>query len=141
LNHVKESFSLGGDKNDTSPCSIVGDCHLRDIHYVKPHELEGPHGNPSRGEAVSDNFPKPMLYDHLDRVTFKIVQELVFCNQNGVKQFLHLIVVGFTVGQDFADLVDRPLYLVDVSGFLSFHYQGCADNLGCCHNVEKEGFT
>jgi hypothetical protein len=40
LNYVDELISLGGDQNDASP-----------------HPIEGPHGNPSRGEAVPDNFP------------------------------------------------------------------------------------
>jgi hypothetical protein len=40
--------------------SLGLDCHLRNVGYVKPHELENPHGNPSHGEAVSDDFPKPM---------------------------------------------------------------------------------
>jgi hypothetical protein len=36
------------------------DCRLGKIRYVKPHELESPLGNPSRGEVVPDNFPEPM---------------------------------------------------------------------------------
>jgi hypothetical protein len=36
------------------------DCRLEDVHYVKPHELESPLGNPSRGEAVPNNFFEPM---------------------------------------------------------------------------------
>jgi hypothetical protein len=39
-------------------------------------------------------------------VTFEIVQNLVFHNQNGVKSFLHMIVAGFAVGKDFSDVVD-----------------------------------
>jgi hypothetical protein len=36
------------------------DCHLWDVCYVQPHELENPLGYPSYGEAFSDNFPEPM---------------------------------------------------------------------------------
>jgi hypothetical protein len=77
----------------------------------------------------------------VDWVTFKIVQKLMFCNQNGIMYFLHLVVVDFTVGQDFADIVDRSLHLIDVSRFLPLHHLGRADDLGGCHNVEEEGFT
>jgi hypothetical protein len=52
---------------------------------------------------------------------------------------LSLIVVGFTVGEDFADVVDHPLYLVDVSEFLLLHYQGRANDLGGHRYVEEEG--
>jgi hypothetical protein len=58
---------------------------LWDIYYVKPHELERPLDNPFHGEAVPDNFPEPMPCNLTDRVTLKIVQKLMFCNQNGVK--------------------------------------------------------
>jgi hypothetical protein len=33
-----------------------------------------------------------------------------------------MIVAGLTVREDLANLVDRPLQLVDVSRFLPFHY-------------------
>jgi hypothetical protein len=40
-------------------CQGLGlDHHLRDVCYVELHELESPLGNPSHGEAVSDNFPE-----------------------------------------------------------------------------------
>jgi hypothetical protein len=39
---------------------------------------------------------------------------------------LYLIVVGFAVGEDFADVVDWSLYFVDMLGFLPLHYQGGA---------------
>jgi hypothetical protein len=58
---------------------------LGDIHYVNPHELKSPLGDPSCGEAVLDNFPEPMRRNNMDRVTFEIVQKLVFHNQNGIK--------------------------------------------------------
>jgi hypothetical protein len=61
------------------------DCCLLDICYVKPHELESPLGNPSHREAVPDNFPEPVQRNHTDWVAFKVVQKLVFHNQNGVK--------------------------------------------------------
>jgi hypothetical protein len=34
------------------------DCRLWAIHYVKPHEFENPLGDPSRGEAIPNNFSK-----------------------------------------------------------------------------------
>jgi hypothetical protein len=48
---------------------------------------------------------------------------------------LYLIVAGLTVGEDFADVVDRSLYLVDMSGFLLLYYQGSADDLGGGHDI------
>jgi hypothetical protein len=43
---------------------------------------------------------------------------------------LYLIVAGLIVGEDLADVVDWPLYHVDVPGLLPLHYQGSADDLG-----------
>jgi hypothetical protein len=74
-------------------------------------------------------------------VTFKIVQELAFHDQNGIKQFLHLIVASFVVGEDLTDVVDQPLHLVGMPGFLPSHYQGHANDLGGCHYVEEEGLV
>jgi hypothetical protein len=54
---------------------------------------------------------------------------------------LHLIVVGLTVGEDLADVVDWLLYLVDVAGFLTFHHQGRVDDLGGCCHVQEEGLA
>jgi hypothetical protein len=70
-------------------------------------------------------------------VTFEIVQKLVFHNQNGIKSFSHLIVAGFAVEKDFSDVVDWPLHLVDVSGFLTLYYRGHTNNLGGYHDVEE----
>jgi hypothetical protein len=36
------------------------DHRLWDVCYVEPHELKGPLGNPSHGEAISDNFLEPV---------------------------------------------------------------------------------
>jgi hypothetical protein len=58
----------------------------------------------------------------MDQVTFKILQELGLHNQNNIKQFLHLVVVSFTVEEDLADVIDWPMYLVDVSGFLPLYH-------------------
>jgi hypothetical protein len=82
-----------------------------------------------------------MRRNHTDRATFEILQKLAFHNQNNVKQNLHKIIVGFAVGEVFADVVDRSLHLVDVSGFLPLHHQGHPNNLGGCRDVEEEGFT
>jgi hypothetical protein len=48
---------------------------------------------------------------------------------------LYLIVVGFAAREDFIDVVDPSLFLVDVLGFLPLHYQGSADDLGGSHDV------
>jgi hypothetical protein len=53
---------------------------LRDICYAKPHELESQLGNPSRCEAVFDNFLEPMLSDHTDRVALKVMLKLMLHN-------------------------------------------------------------
>jgi hypothetical protein len=46
---------------------------------------------------------------------------------------LYLIIADLTVGEDFADVVNRLLYLVDVLRLLPLHHQGSADDLsgGC----------
>jgi hypothetical protein len=54
---------------------------------------------------------------------------------------LYLIIVGLTIGEYVADVIDRPLYLVDVPGFLLLHYQGGVDDLGGCHDIQEEGIT
>jgi hypothetical protein len=54
---------------------------------------------------------------------------------------LHLIVVSLTVGEDLADVVDQTLLLVDVPGFLPFHHQCRADDLGDCCHIQEEGLT
>jgi hypothetical protein len=42
-------------------CQSLGlDHRLWDVGYVKPHDLESPHGNSSPGEVVFNNFPKPI---------------------------------------------------------------------------------
>jgi hypothetical protein len=37
------------------------------------HELESPLGDPSCGEAVSDDFLEPMCSNHTDQVTLKVM--------------------------------------------------------------------
>jgi hypothetical protein len=54
---------------------------------------------------------------------------------------LSLIKIGLTVGQNLDDVIDHPLHLVDVLGFLSLHYQGSTDDLGGCHDVQEEGLN
>jgi hypothetical protein len=54
---------------------------------------------------------------------------------------LYLIVVGLTVGEDLADIVDRHLYLVNVLGLFPFHYQGGADDLDSCRDIPEKGLT
>jgi hypothetical protein len=58
-----------------------------------------------------------------------------------VKQLLYLPVVGLVVGEDFADVVDWSLYLVDMPGLLPLHYQGSADDLGGGRDIQEEGLT
>jgi hypothetical protein len=42
-------------------CQSLGlDGCLRDLGYVKPHELESPLGDPSRGEAISEDLLEPL---------------------------------------------------------------------------------
>jgi hypothetical protein len=53
----------------------------------------------------------------------------------------NLIVACFAIGEDFTDVVDRPLYLVDVLGLLPLYHQGGADDLGGCCEVEEEGLA
>jgi hypothetical protein len=52
---------------------------------------------------------------------------------------LYLIVAGLTVGEDFANVVDWSLYLVDVPGFLPLYYQGSTDDLGGGQDIQEEG--
>jgi hypothetical protein len=47
--------------------------------------------------------------------------------------------VGLTVGEDFANVVDWSLYLVDVPGFLPLYYQGSTDDLGGGQDIQEEG--
>jgi hypothetical protein len=54
---------------------------------------------------------------------------------------LYLILVGLAVGGDLADVIDRPLYLVDVPELLSLHYQGNTNDLGGCHDIQEEGLA
>jgi hypothetical protein len=54
---------------------------------------------------------------------------------------LYLIVVGLTVKEYLADVIDWPLYLVDVPGLLPLHYLGSADDLGGCYDLQEEGLT
>jgi hypothetical protein len=54
---------------------------------------------------------------------------------------LHLIVVGLAIREDLADVVDQPLHLVDMPGFLLLHYLGRAEDLGGSHYVEEEGLA
>jgi hypothetical protein len=42
---------------------------------------------------------------------------------------LYLIVVGLIVREGFADVLNHPMYIVDVPGLLLFHHQGGADDL------------
>jgi hypothetical protein len=54
---------------------------------------------------------------------------------------LYQTIVGLIVGEDFTDVVDRSMYLVDMFGLLSFHYQGSADDLGGGRGIQEEGLT
>jgi hypothetical protein len=54
---------------------------------------------------------------------------------------LYLIVVGLAVDEDLADVVDRPLYLVNMPGLFPFNYQGGADDLGGCCDIQEKGLT
>jgi hypothetical protein len=42
------------------------------------------------------------------------------------------------VSEDLADVVDWPLFLIDVHRLLLLHYQGSADDLGGCHDIQEE---
>jgi hypothetical protein len=46
-----------------------------------------------------------------------------------------MIVAGFIVREDFANVVDRSLYLVDMLGFLPLYHQGGGDDLGGCCDI------
>jgi hypothetical protein len=48
---------------------------------------------------------------------------------------MYLIVVGFAVGEDFFDVVDRSFYLVDVLEFVLLYHQGGANDLGGCCDI------
>jgi hypothetical protein len=54
--------------------------HLGHMHYVEPHKLECPLGNPSSGESNPDDFSETKRGYHTDGVTLKIMQELVLHN-------------------------------------------------------------
>jgi hypothetical protein len=54
---------------------------------------------------------------------------------------LYQIIAGFTVREDLADVIDRPLYLVDVPGFLRLHYHGGGDDLAGHHDIQEEGLA
>jgi hypothetical protein len=56
-------------------------------------------------------------------------------------QLLCQTVAGLAVGEDFANVVDRSLYLVDMPGLILLHYQGSADDLGGGCNIHEEGLT
>jgi hypothetical protein len=56
-------------------------------------------------------------------------------------QLLYLIVAGLTIRENLANVIDLPLYLVDVDGFLPLHYQGGVDDLGGCRDIHEEGLT
>jgi hypothetical protein len=43
---------------------------------------------------------------------------------------MYLIVAGFIVGEDLADIVNWLLNLVDVPELLPFHHQSSTNNLG-----------
>jgi hypothetical protein len=54
---------------------------------------------------------------------------------------LYLIIASLTVEDDFIDVINRPLHLVDVLGFLLLHHQGCTDDLGGYHDILEEGLA
>jgi hypothetical protein len=49
--------------------------------------------------------------------------------------------VGLRVREDFAEVVDRSLYFVDVPGPLPLHYQDSAHDLGGGHDIQEESLT
>jgi hypothetical protein len=49
--------------------------------------------------------------------------------------------VGLAIREDLVDVVDQPLHLVDMPGFLLLHYLGRAEDLGGSHYVEEEGLA
>jgi hypothetical protein len=57
----------------------------------------------------------------------------MFCEANDV--------LACDLGEDFANVVERPLHLIDVSGFLPLNHQGHANDLGGCYDIEEEGFA
>jgi hypothetical protein len=43
--------------------------------------------------------------------------------------------VSLAVEEDFANVIDWPLDLVDMPGFLPLHHLGSADDLGGYHDI------
>ena len=61
-----------------------------------------------------------------DGVAINVVTELALGNEHSVEQLLVLRVVGFGVGEELADQVDRSLDLEDMSLLLMLDHQGYA---------------
>jgi hypothetical protein len=47
--------------------------------------------------------------------------------------------VGFAIKEDFVDVVDQPLHLVDMSGFLPLYHEDHTNDQSCCHDIVEEG--
>ena len=64
---------------------------------------------------------------------FKVVDELLRGEKDCIQYLLYLGVSHFGLGQDFADEIDRLLYLLDVPLFLSFNDECSTDHVmrGC----------
>jgi hypothetical protein len=54
---------------------------------------------------------------------------------------LALIVASIIVGEDFADVIDWSLYLVDVPKLRPLHYQGNANDLAGGHDIQEDGLA
>jgi hypothetical protein len=77
--HGRRLLCLGPFRHEVRQ-SLEFECHFWHVGYVKPHELESPLGNPSHGEAISNNLPEPIQGNHTDWVALKVIKELAFHN-------------------------------------------------------------
>ena len=85
------------------------DCFLRHKRQGFPHEFGGPLGYSTRGLLVLDYLSQRERRHHGHRVGLEVVTQLASSQDYGVDQFLDVGVVRLSLGEHFADEVDRSL--------------------------------
>jgi hypothetical protein len=74
-------------------------------------------------------------------VGLEVVAELAPREDYRIQQLLDLRVARLGIGQDLADVIDRPLYRQGVPFLRALHDDHGADHLGGRGHVELQGFT
>ena len=101
--------------------------HISD-RDVEVHELQSPLGDVPGGLIVVYDVTQGTGGHDNDGVAINVVTELALGNEHSVEQLLVLRVVGFGVGEELTDEVDRSLDLEDMALLMLDHqsYTYCA---------------